>query len=203
VSPAPAGTGKRDAEWVARRLIQHRVRRKIFISLVGILAVAMIGGWLLVETQLGDRAFDGKRYTVAEVIDGGTFVIADRAATRVSMLGVDAPAWPDAHYSKEAAAYLTERLRGEVVLLKLDGTQTRNVDGRLLAYVYLGDTDLINADIIRDGRAFSDRRNWHTFRQQFDQIENEARAKARGMWDEMTDAAQPAWRIEWLRSRGK
>jgi endonuclease YncB( thermonuclease family) len=193
---------KRDADWVAAQIkIHKKIRRAILFALIAVAAI-ITGGWYFAG-RIGDRAFDGRRYTVADVIDGDTIVLADNAATRVALLGVDAPDWPDAHYSKESAGYLSGRLKGNVVLIKLDGTQSRNDAARLLAYVYLTDSDLINADIIRDGRGFSDRRTTHTFRQQFDQIENEARTAARGMWDEMTDDQQPAWRQEWLRSRRK
>ena len=194
---------RRDAEWVAQRVMLHK-RFRVLGTVVIIFTVALVlSGWLLFGNRIGDRRFDGKRFTVADVIDGGTLVIADGPRTRVTLLGVDAPQWPDAHYSKESAGYLTGRLKDKVVLLKLDGTQTRNGDGRLLAYVYLTDTDLVNADVIRDGRGFSDRRIKHTYRNQFDQFENEARGKARGMWDEMTDERMPVWRLQWLRSRNK
>jgi len=192
---------KRDAEWVALRVGAHRRVRVLGTVVITFIILLVLAGWLLLGSRIGDRRFDGRRYTVVDIIDGATLVIADEPRTRVALLGVDAPDWPDAHYSKESAGYLTDQLKTNVVLLKLDGTQTRNLEGRLLAYVYLTDTDLVNANVIRDGRGFSDRRFKHTYRQQFDQIENEARGKARGMWDEMTDDKMPAWRLEWLRSR--
>ncbi len=116
-------TPKRDAEWVVQRLKLHHRFRLVSSLAVIILGSLVAGGWLLFRNHIGDRQFDGKRFTVAEVIDGGSFVIADGPRTRVALLGVDAPQWPDAHYSKESASYLTGRLKEKVVLLKLDGVR--------------------------------------------------------------------------------
>ena len=87
--------------------------------------------------------------------------------------------------------------------LKLELTQTRNRDGHLLGYLFVTDADNLNLDMIHDGQAFSDRRIKHTFRSVFDQTENDARIKKRGMWKEMTDDQQPVWRREWLKNLKK
>jgi endonuclease YncB( thermonuclease family) len=72
----------------------------------------------------------------------------------------------------------------------------------LLAYVYLSDLDCLNLDMVRDGRAYADRRYRHTFRPQFELAEAEARKKQRGLWKDLTEEQIPPWRREWLqRSR--
>lgn len=174
----------------------RRIRSIIFVS-IAVILLAVFAAQL--SSNRGDyRRFNQKRFTVTKVVDGDTFELAD--GTRVALLGVDAPDLPDMHYAAASAGYLRGRTEGKVVLLKLDGTQTRDADNRLLAYVYLTDTNLLNIDIIRDGRAYSDRRVQHTYRPQFDQAENESRNAARGLWDEISDDKLPAWRRAWLKS---
>lgn len=184
---------------VRRRL--RALRAMVLVSL-GLLLL-----WRAVRGPADDYSrFDRKRVAVASAIDGESFVIDDRRRTTVALLGVDAPDAPDGHFSRESAEYLAGRLAGRAVVLKLDGTQTRDDAGRLLAYAYVTDTDLLNADVIRDGRGFADRRRQHTSRPQFEQLEAEARKKGRGLWERIDDAAiddrhrMPAWRREWLRT---
>jgi endonuclease YncB( thermonuclease family) len=142
--------------------------------------------------------FDRQTLLAAKVIDGDSFLIPRLGyAETVHLLGVDAPT---SHWSAEAKSYLEARLKGRMVTLKLDGTQTRDSQGRLLAYVYITDGDCLNVDIVRDAQAFADRRIKHTLRGSIELVENEARKKKRGMWKDLTDDQQPAWRIDWLRS---
>jgi micrococcal nuclease len=126
--------------------------------------------------------------------------------TRVRLLGVDAPELqrdgqpaPD-HWADRAAAYTRARAAGKFVTLQLDQPQTRDKYDRVLAYVYLSDTDCLNADLIRDGQAYADRRFKHTFKPQYELAENEARKKGRGLWKDVTVEQMPPWRQEWLKS---
>lgn len=189
----------------ARRFIEDRIRfrrrmRRLRIGLLVALGLLLL--WRAFRGPGDDYArFDRGTFAVAAVVDGDTFLLSDREHTPVTLLGVDAPDLPAGHFATEAAAYLRGRLEGKSVLLKLDGTQTRDPVGRLRAYVYLSDTDLLNADIVRDGRAYADRRLKHTFGPIVEQLENEARKKHRGLWESVTDDQHPQWRQAWLRSR--
>jgi endonuclease YncB( thermonuclease family) len=140
--------------------------------------------------------FDRRIVRMIEIIDGDSFLASD--VGEVQLLGVDAPT---EHWSNEVKTYLEARLENRDVLIKLDGTQTRDDRGRLLAYVYIHDNDCLNLDIVRDAQAFADRRTKHTLRSVMEQAENTARIRKRGMWQELTDDQQPPWRKEWLRSR--
>jgi endonuclease YncB( thermonuclease family) len=140
--------------------------------------------------------FDRIGVIASSIINGDTFVAPDIGEVR--LLGIDASA---KHWADQSMKYLEARLKGRTVTLKLDGTQTRDAQGRLLAYVYITDNDCVNVDIVRDAQAFADRRIRHTLKSAIELAENEARKKKRGMWREMTDDQQPAWRIEWLQSR--
>jgi micrococcal nuclease len=143
---------------------------------------------------------------VTKVIDGDTIEInSTSGATRVRLIGIDAPEQdtpggsPASHWADRSTAYLRARLEGKRALFLLEPTQTRDRWGRLLAYVYLSDSDLLNLDIVRDGQAYADRRFKHTFRPQFEMAENEARNKKRGLWKDVTEDQMPEWRKKWLR----
>jgi endonuclease YncB( thermonuclease family) len=189
----------------ARQFIENRVRfrRRIRRLRIGLLvALGLLLLWRAFRGAGDDYSrFDRRTFFVAAAMDGDTFLLTDRDHTPVTLLGVDAPDLPTGHFATEAAAYLRGRLEGKSVLLKLDGTETRDPAGRLRAYVYLSDTDLLNADIVRDGRAYADRRIKHTFGPIVEQLESEARKKQRGLWETVTLDDQPPWRQAWLRSR--
>lgn len=71
----------------------------------------------------------------------------------------------------------------------------------MLAYVYVGDSDNLNLDLVRDGEAYADRRFRHSMRPQFERAEAEARKANRGLWKEVTEAQMPPWRRDWLSRR--
>jgi micrococcal nuclease len=152
------------------------------------------------------ETFDRKRVIVTKVADGDTLTIRNGSSeARVRLLGVDAPELhpdggvPPDHWAERAAAYTRGRSEGKFVTIKLDSTQTRDRYERLLAYVYLSDTDLLNLDLVRDGQAYADRRFKHSLRSQFETAENEARKRGRGLWKDVTVEQMPQWRREWLR----
>jgi micrococcal nuclease len=158
----------------------------------------------------GDWArFDHKTFTVSKVVDGDTVHIRgpDGNDTTVRLIGVDAPELTDpstgqpSHWADRAASYMTARASGKQVTLRLEPIQTRDRYQRLLAYVYLSDSDCLNFDLVRDGQAFADRRHKHSYLPQYTQAENEARRKKTGLWNEVTEEQMPPWRRAWIHSR--
>ena len=151
--------------------------------------------------------FDHRECLVTAVIDGDTVTI--RAAsggpeTRVRLLGIDAPEEHDkrtgkpAYWADRATNYLRARADGKSVTIRLEPTKTRDKYNRLLAYLYVSDKENLNLSIVHDGQAYADRRFQHTLRTQFEQEENDARLKKRGLWKEVRDDQQPRWRQRWL-----
>ena len=147
---------------------------------------------------------------VDRVIDGDTIVVSGPGMTNehLRLRGVDAPEVKhpglnqDAYFGPESRSYLTSRLAGKTVILKFDGTEKRDRYQRLLAYVYLGDGDCVNLDLVRDGMAYVDRRFKTVLQGQFDQLETTARNKRVGLWAGVKDADEPAWRQKWLAKKG-
>lgn len=152
------------------------------------------------------QQFDRQQFLVAKVVDGDTIRIASHEGeTKVRLIGVDAPEMnyterkPPAHFAEQATRYLLGRCEGRTVTIRLDQTQTRDRYGRLLAYIYITDAEMLNLALVRDGLAYADRRFKHTYRPQFEMAENDARRRNRGLWRDVRVDQMPAWRQEWLR----
>ena len=94
---------------------------------------------------------------VTRVVDGDTVEVQlDGAEEDVRYIGVDTPETvkpgePVQCFGPEASAFNHRLVEGERVRLVL-GEERRDVYGRLLAYVYLGDR-FVNAELIRRGLA--------------------------------------------------
>jgi micrococcal nuclease len=202
-------TGRRRTpiERVLRRRRIYTGGGWIILLLLASLAVADRMGWL--GSRGGDwDQFDRQSFVVSDVVDGDTIHVRSGPAgdaTKVRLIGVDAPELrpnenrPPDHWADRAARYLEARCEGRTITLRLEQTQTRDRYGRLLAYAYISDSDLLNLDLIRDGQAYADRRFKHTFRPQFELAETEARRKQRGLWKDVTEEQMPEWRRVWLR----
>ena len=66
---------------------------------------------------------------------------------------------------------------------------------RLLAYVYVGDTDNLNLDLVRDGHAYADRRFPHSMRPQFERArERSPTGRPRDCGRTCEESQMPAWR---------
>ena len=104
---------------------------------------------------------------VERVIDGDTFILAGSPAgledsQRVKMLGIDTPELarnnkPAEPFSDEAYLFTKSLIEGKTIQLTFDG-EAYDIFGRLLAYVWLIDTDekttlLIQAELLKKGYA--------------------------------------------------
>lgn len=96
----------------------------------------------------------GKLTTVTRVVDGDTIVI--ESGEKVRYIGVNTPESVDPRrpvecFGKEASAKNKELVAGKQVLLEKD-VSDKDRYGRLLRYVWLGDT-MINDMLVREGYA--------------------------------------------------
>jgi len=94
------------------------------------------------ETQVKETS------KVTRVVDGDTIEIAD--GNRVRFICIDTPEVNEEGY-QEAKDYLTTLILGKEVRLEKDVSETDRY-GRLLRYVYLGDT-FVNGELVRNGYA--------------------------------------------------
>jgi micrococcal nuclease len=195
-----------------RRQIRRR-RRVVLTTIVSLVLLAAFsaGSHLgCIPHRGGDwKHFDREDVNVVRVVDGDTLRVRDRSGreTAIRLIGIDAPEMrsPDdvgpQFFAREATDYAARRVAGQRVLVRLDGTRSRDRYDRLLAYVWISDTESLNHALVRDGYAYADRRFRHTYAALYEQTENEARKKRRGLWKDVTPAQMPAWRQKWLAER--
>jgi endonuclease YncB( thermonuclease family) len=196
------------SDTVCRQLNRRRRIRRVIFCLIALLSLSVVLGRLGPLRYRGDdwRDFDQQRVTVTHVVDGDTVRVRLSSAApeeTVRLLGIDAPEISHAsgegsHWGLQAAEYLKGIAEGRSVTLRLDSTQTRDKYRRLLAYLYLGDTENVNQSLVRDGHAYAFRTFPHSQQRQFEQAETEARGKRRGLWADLTDEQMPPWRQAWL-----
>lgn len=148
--------------------------RRISISFILILA-------LLTLCKL---SFAFETAWVHRVIDGDTLLLVK--GKRVRLLGVDTPETKHPRkqvqrFGKEAYLFTKNLVEGKEVFLEYDW-QKNDKYGRVLAYVYLKDGTLVNAEIIRQGYGFAYTRHPYKRMEEFRRLEREARENRRGLW---------------------
>jgi micrococcal nuclease len=132
-----------------------------------------------------------EREYVQRVVDGDTLVLG--SGERVRLIGVDTPELerpnsPVEYFAKEAAAFTKRLAEGKLVKLEYDPANAhiehKDRYGRTLAYVFLEDGTLINAEIISQGYGHAFTRYPFSRMEEFRRLEREARQKRRGLWGE-------------------
>ncbi len=124
-------------------------------------------------------------YTITYVIDGDTIVL--NTGDRVRMKGIDAPELhhpviPAQRFGEEARDFLKNLAEGKKCFLEYDEYDSKDMYGRALAYVYVGNTDL-NAEMLLRGFAYL--YTFKPFKKKavYADCEREAREKHRGVWN--------------------
>jgi micrococcal nuclease len=159
------------------------------------------------------QLFDRREARVANVVDGDTVdvqLIGDTTGTihRVRLLGVDAPEMKDprtgepAHFAKEATAYVRARATRGPIILRLEANQTRDRYGRLLAVVWLSESESLNEALVRDGMAYVYRTKGTSVLRSLEPLEADAARRRTGLWKEVRRAQMPEWRVRWMDERG-
>lgn len=175
-------------------------RRGLIFGLIALLAASLADRFGCTHYRGDDwEHYDKQSVEVIRVVDGDTVRVRrpDASEDTVRLLGIDAPEH-NAHFGSESTAHLKEILEHHTVIVRLDATDTRDKYGRLLAYLNSSDSEHVNLSLVRDGYAYAHRMYPHALKRQFEQAEDEARNKKRGLWVELREDQQPAWRQKWL-----
>jgi hypothetical protein len=153
---------------------------------------------LIISVVLGHRPddwekFDHRTFHASGVTADASLMIQTGQSKheRVSLSGI-VPA-------DSASTWLAAHAQGREVTLMLESPQTRNADGQLRAFVFVGNVNL-NVELVKAGLAYADRRGKSIMDGLIDPAESDARKKKRGFWSTLTDEQQPAWRKAWVRS---
>ena len=143
-----------------------------------------------------------RSFRVVRVVDGDTLDVdapdGRYRSTRVRLLGVDTPETvkpntPVQHFGPEAKAFLAAAVSGRTVTLVLDPLRTRDIYGRLLAYVVLADGTNLNEKIVAEGYGYADPRFRHPLQREFKRAQKRAMLARRGLWKTVTDEDLPRY----------
>jgi micrococcal nuclease len=132
----------------------------------------------------------GEKYEVQKVVDGDTLTILyNNVPTKVRLIGINTPETVDPRrpvecFGKEASDRMKSLAGGKSVYLETDDTQgVYDKYGRLLAYVYTEDGQMLNRKMIAEGYAY-EYTYLHPYRYQKEFKEYQAFAKnsKQGLW---------------------
>jgi len=127
---------------------------------------------------------------VTRVVDADTIMVdLWGTPTKVRFIGADTPETVDPRrpvgcYGPEASAFVKAQLVGKIVKLTPSTFgDARDVYGRLLAYIWIGDgfRELFNETLLQKGYARATKFS-HDLKREFKRIEREAQAEGRGLW---------------------
>lgn len=141
---------------------------------------------LLHRSDPGGTALEG--VLVEKVADGDTISIRYLGEQyTVRLIGVDTPETshplkPVQYFADEATRFTKTLAEGKVVRLEFDWQRLDKYD-RLLAYVYLPDDRMLNAEIIKQGFGFAYVKYPFKHLDLFKQLELEARTEGKGLWN--------------------
>jgi len=128
------------------------------------------------------------------VIDGDTIEVEiEGESYKVRYIGIDTPELhhpekPVEYYAQEAYEKNRELVEGQTVYLEKDVSETDQY-GRLLRYVYVGDT-FVNAYLVQQGYALvSTYPPDVKYQERFLELQREAREAGRGLWGAALPAA--------------
>lgn len=132
----------------------------------------------------------GTYYRVNRVTDGDTIHIdMDGKDEVVRLIGINTPETVDPRrpvqcFGKEANERMEDIVGGKIVRLEYDDTQdTRDSYGRILAYVFLEDGEMVNRKMIAEGYAYEyTYMTPYRYRAEFRQLQTLARSSERGLW---------------------
>lgn len=130
---------------------------------------------LVLAAVLGQAA--GEQGTVLQVLDGDTFQLED--GRQVRCLGLDAPEKGEP-LAQEATQTLNRLVGGKPVRLEL-GRRRQDRDGRLLAYVFVGQS-MVNTQLVSLGMAYVRRPLARKYRALFVEAQQQAQAAGLGIW---------------------
>lgn len=123
-------------------------------------------------------------YKIIRIFDGDSIEV--EKIGKVRLIGVDTPELlhplkPVQFYAKKASEYTKNIAKGKRVKLEYDQEKIDKY-GRILAYVYFENGEMLNAEIIKNGYGFAYTKYPFKYMEEFRKYEREAREQRRGLW---------------------
>lgn len=159
-----------------------------------LILLAIIGVWAYSPENAAttesaeDSIYEGP-YEVVKVVDGDTIkLLIDGETTTVRLIGIDTPesVHPDKSKNvpegKLASDHTKELVEDKFVYIEY-GEDPRDRYDRVLAYVYIDENTMLNAQILEDGYAevYTLKPN-NKYEEYFQNLEDEARSGNVGLW---------------------
>ena len=164
-------------------------------------AVAADRVGLFGKTPPADLAkYHNHGFGVVRVIDGDTLDIdcpdGTYPHTRVRLWGVDTPETvkpesPVEHFGPQATEFTRAAAEGKTVTLELERRTTRDKHGRLLAYVFLEDGQMLNRLLVEEGYGYADPRYEHRHSDEFARVQRRAVRERLGLWADVRNDDLP------------
>ena len=171
-------------------------RRQMIIIVIALTAIVAVGEqcrWFGATAQPMLPEQPGL-YRILAFDDGDTITVdMNGHPETIRFIGIDTPEIHDPRkavqcYGQEASAFTRSFIGNSRVRLEADPLNTnRDRYDRLLRYVYLPDGTFVNAELVQRGYAFAYTSFPMAKAGTFQQLQSEARADRRGLWD----ACQP------------
>jgi micrococcal nuclease len=172
---------------IFRRNRFRRQRWRAWLALIAVAALVLFRIWQETHSPAEPDLLDEGPHAVADVVDGDTLLLANRA--RVRLLGADSPetkhpSLPPQPWGAEATQFTRAFIGQQPVRLGFD-RERQDKYGRFLAYVYVDDR-LLNEELLRQGLAWARLQYPYSaaMKRRFQQAESEAKAAGRGVWSE-------------------
>ncbi|HPA47979.1 MAG TPA: thermonuclease family protein [bacterium] len=136
------------------------------------------------ETRTETTSQEDSLSAVLKIVDGDTLDVRYQGRTeRIRMLCINTPERNQRGY-EEATDALHDLVEGKSVRLEFEesGKEARDVYGRLLAYLFVGDLN-VNTELVRQGwsKHFT-KYGRGKYAEQFESAEQEAQSAKRGVW---------------------
>lgn len=136
----------------------------------------------------------GIYYNVTKVTDGDTIhIMMDGQDEKVRLIGINTPETVDPRkavecFGKEASTRMKEIAENKIVRLEYDDSQSlRDAYGRILAYVYLEDEQMLNRKMVAEGYAYEyTYLTPYRYQKEFRNLQRLAQSAKRGLWSENT-----------------
>lgn len=149
----------------------------------------IVGATTTQETINGDTV---TYYPVTKVTDGDTIQVSiNGTVEKIRLIGINTPETVDPRktvqcFGKEASDRMKDLAEGKQVRLEYDDSQGyRDTYGRVLAYVYLEDKQMLNRKMIAEGYAYEyTYMTPYKYQTEFREVQNLAKISARGLWAE-------------------
>lgn len=167
-------------------------------AIVGALALAFVVAQLVFFGALALARVHTETSIMVKVdgvYDGDTFSIhLGGLPDKVRLLGIDAPELRQGRWGKEAQVKLSTLVTGKTVRIEVDEKKPRDAYGRLLGYVYIGDT-MVQKELLLGGLAIA--KAYGEPPRLYDvmwMLSERARTQRVGLWGDPTFVPPDAWR---------